>query len=368
MTILVCNSGSSTLKFSLQDMASGRTLNAGTIECRDHGAAFEEIARQIAAGPLPGAIGHRVVHGGPDCTGPTMLDDDTIEAIERAGRLAPLHNSPALAVIRAGRARFPAVPQVAVFDTVFHRNMPEEASRYAVPEHWFQDHQLRRYGFHGISHASVAQQAAAFLQRPPQSLRLITLHLGSGASASAIAGGRSIDTSMGMTPLEGLVMGTRGGDLDIGAALYAASSEGLTLEQLEQALNRDSGLKGLCGDSDMRTILERCQQGDSQARLALSIYCYRIRKYIGAYFAALGGLDALVFTGGVGEHAAPVRAGACEGLAALGIAIDWQKNGLPSGDQPRAIHAGGAAVAVLVIPSREELEIARQTRDFLAQR
>ncbi len=367
MIILVVNSGSSTLKFSVQDSISARTLTSGTLETSDHGAAFEEVVRRISAGTQPEAIGHRVVHGGPDFTGPARLDENSIEAIERASSLAPLHNGPALAVIHASRARFPALPQVAVFDTAFHRNMPQHASRYAIPERWLQDHQVHRYGFHGISHASVARQAAEYLGRPLQSLRIISLHLGNGASACAIAGGRSIDTSMGMTPLEGLVMGTRSGDLDIAAALYSARCEGLTPEQLEQALTRDSGLKGLCGDSDMRVILARCQQGDSGAELALSIYCYRVRKYIGAYFAALGGLDALVFTGGVGENAAQVRADVCEGLTALGITIDCQRNRLPSGDRPTAIQAGGANVAVLVIPSHEDLEIAQQTRDFLGR-
>tara|TARA_R110002110_G_scaffold415816_1_gene656610 strand:- start:19661 stop:20767 length:1107 start_codon:yes stop_codon:yes gene_type:complete len=368
VNILVLNSGSSTLKFSVHDTATAGTLDSGTVECSDCGAAFQDVLRQLGTGSAPDAIGHRVVHGGPDFTGPARLDANTIATIERCSSLAPLHNEPALAVIRASIARFPAIPQVAVFDTAFHRNMPQEASRYAIPERWFRDHQVHRYGFHGISHASVAGQAAVCLGRRPQSLRIISLHLGNGASAAAIDGGRSIDTSMGLTPLEGLVMGTRSGDLDIAAALYAARREGLTPAQLEHALTRESGLQGLCGDSDMRVILARCEQGDSRARLALSIYCYRIRKYIGAYFAALGGLDALVFTGGVGENAAPVRAGACEGLEALGIAIDCQKNALPSGDQPRAIHAEGAAVAILVVPSREDLEIARQTAEFLGQR
>ncbi|MDO8860914.1 acetate/propionate family kinase [Haliea sp. E1-2-M8] len=371
MLILVLNSGSSTLKYSVVDSCSKRSLR--------HEVAEWTVADGQAPPPLPdldfadagapvAAVAHRVVHGGPGSSGPAELTEATLRAIEQATVLAPLHNEPALAVIRHAFARYPGLPQVAVFDTAFHHDLPEHARRYAVPEHWYQQHGLHRYGFHGISHASVAQQAAAFLQRPPADLRLITLHLGNGASASAIAGGRSIDTSMGMTPLEGLVMGTRGGDLDIGAALHVARREGLNPNQLEQVLTRDSGLAGLCGDSDMRAILARCEQGDSRAQLALSVYCYRIRKYIGAYFAALGGLDALVFTGGVGENAAAVRASACEGLTALGIAVDSQKNALTSTDRPRAIQAEESAVAVLVIPSHEDLEIARQTQDFLAQR
>lgn len=371
MHILVLNSGSSTLKYSVVDTRSYRSLRqevvAWTVADSDKPPPLPDQDFADTGTPID-AVAHRVVHGGAGFSGPAELTDATIRAIEQAATLAPLHNHPALAVIRHAREYYPGLPQIALFDTAFHQGLPEHARRYAVPEHWYQQHGLHRYGFHGISHASVARQAAAFLQRPPTELRLITLHLGNGASACAIAGGRSIDTSMGMTPLEGLVMGTRGGDLDIGAALHVARREGCTPEQLEQALTRDSGLKGLCGDSDMRTILARCQRGDATAQLALSVYCYRIRKYIGAYTAALGGLDALIFTGGVGENAAEVRAGACEGLTPLGIAIDCQKNALPSGDEPRAIQAEESTVAVLVIPSHEDLEIARQTQDFLAER
>jgi acetate kinase len=369
--ILVLNSGSSTLKYSLVDTGANRSLREDVVQWAvadgDKPPPLPEL--DLAAGGAQiDAVAHRVVHGGHEFSGPAQLTDDTVRAIERAAALAPLHNQAALQVIRHARQHYPGLPQIAVFDTAFHRDLPEHARRYAVPDHWHQQHGLRRYGFHGISHASVARQAAIFLQRPPAELRLISLHLGNGASACAIAGGRSVDTSMGMTPLEGLVMGTRSGDLDIGAALHVARREGLSLDQLDHALTRDSGLKGLCGDSDMRSILARCEQGDSGAQLALSIYCYRIRKYIGAYIAALGGLDALIFTGGVGENAAQVRGDVCEGLGALGIAIDCKQNELPSGDQPKAIQATGAAVAVLVIPSHEDLEIARQAADFLAQR
>jgi acetate kinase len=369
--ILVLNSGSSTLKYSVVDTSANHSLYQNVLEWTvAHGGEPPPLPDLDFAGTNTAidAVAHRVVHGGADFSGPAQLTDDTVQAIERASALAPLHNQAALQVIHHARQRYPGLPQIAVFDTGFHRDLPEHARRYAVPDHWHQQHGLRRYGFHGISHASVARQAASALQRPPAELRLISLHLGSGASACAIAGGRSIDTSMGMTPLEGLVMGTRSGDLDIGAALHVARREGWTPEQLEQALTRDSGLQGLCDDSEMRTILARCQQGDDRALLALSIYCYRIRKYIGAYIAVLGGLDAVIFTGGVGENAAAVRAGACEGLRTLGIAIDCQKNALPSGDQPTAIQTEDSAVAVLVIPSREDLEIARQTAEFLAQR
>lgn len=311
------------------------------------------------------AVAHRVVHGGPVYSGPTRADSAALQAIESASALAPLHNPPALSILRAAMTRYPDLPQVAVFDTAFHHDLPAYARNYAVPAHWPEQHDVRRYGFHGISHASVARQAAVLLQRPLPELRLITLHLGNGASAAAIAGGQSVDTSMGMTPLEGLVMGTRGGDLDIGAALQVASREGLSLDELERVLSRESGLKGLCGDADLRAIIARSDAGDTKAELALTIYCYRIRKYVGAYMAALGGLDALVFTGGVGENAATVRARACEGLDSLGIVIDRQQNELRYSGEPRAIHATGAAVAVLIVPSDEDLEIARQTQDLL---
>lgn len=314
--------------------------------------------------PLPfDAVAHRVVHGGPDYSGPTRLDSAALQAIESASAFAPLHNAPALSVIRAAMRRYAGLPQIAVFDTAFHHSLPAHARHYAVPAHWRDQHGVRRYGFHGISHASVARQAAGLLRRPLGELRLITLHLGNGASATAIAGGKSIDTSMGMTPLEGLVMGTRCGDLDIAAALQVARRENLSLDQLAQVLSHESGLTGLCGDADLRAILAR---GDADAELALAIYCYRIRKYIGAYMVALGGVDALVFTGGVGENAPTVRARVCDGLASFGIVIDRHENERPCFDQARTIHAADAAVAVLIAPSDEDLEMARQTQHFLA--
>lgn len=320
------------------------------------------------AGDIPiHAVAHRVVHGGNRFSGPGILDSASLQAIAALGDLAPLHNASALAVIQAARVRYPQLPHVAVFDTAFHHDLPDTARLYAVPAHWHEQHGVRRFGFHGISHESVARQAAALLQRPLEELRLITLHLGNGASAAAIAGGRSVDTSMGMTPLEGLIMGSRSGDLDVAAALHAARREGLSLDQLEHTLLRDSGLVGLCGDSDLRTILARSDQGDTVARRAISLYCYRIRKYIGAYMAALGGLDALVFTGGVGENAPAIRAGSCEGLSALGITLDPDRNALPFTGQPMAVHADAGSLPVLVLPSSEDLEIARQTLHHLGK-
>jgi len=314
------------------------------------------------------AVAHRIVHGGPDYSGPTLLDSHALQAIEAASALAPLHNTPALSVIRAAMARYPLLPQVAVFDTAFHHHLPSHARHYAVPAHWREHHGVRRFGFHGISHASVARQAAALLQRPLHGLRLVTLHLGNGASAAAVAQGRSIDTSMGMTPMEGLVMGTRSGDLDVAAALLVARREGLSLDELERVLGQQSGLVGLCGDADLRAILQRSDAGDTQAKLALEVYAYRIKKYIGAYTAALGGLDALVLTGGVGENAAAVRERVCAGLESFGIAVDSQENERHFSGQARMIHAAGSAVAVVIAPSDEDLEIARQAQSALSQR
>lgn len=371
MNILVLNSGSSTLKCSVVDAGTRRRLSSHLIEWAgadgDTPPALPDLAG-AEGHPTISAVAHRVVHGGPDCSGPARLDRVTVRAIENAGVLAPLHNARSLAVIRAAGSRYPGLPQIAVFDTAFHHELPEQACRYAVPAHWHEQYGVRRYGFHGISHESVARQAATWLQRPLHDLRLITLHLGNGASATAIAGGRSIDTSMGMTPLEGLVMGTRSGDVDISAALHVARRAGLSLNQLEHALTRQSGLAGLCGDADLRVVMSRSEAGDTDAQRALSVYCYRIRKYIGAYLAALGGADALVFTGGVGENVGVVRAKACEGLEALGIVIDCHKNAVGFSGQARAIHAAGAPVAVFVMASDEDLEIARQACRLLAGR
>lgn len=371
LNILIYNTGSSTLKCSIVDASQDRRIHS-------HIAAWPPAAGGDVP-PLPdlppeanhlriAAVAHRIVHGGPDYSGPTRLDGRTLQAIESASALAPLHNGPALSVVRAAMMRYPDLPQVAVFDTAFHHDLPAHARHYAVPAHWREQHGVRRFGFHGISHASVARQAATVLQRPLRELRLVTLHLGNGASAAAIAGGRSIDTSMGMTPMEGLVMGTRSGDLDIAAALLVARRECLSLDELEHVLGQQSGLAGLCGDSDLRAILARSEAGDTQAKLALAVYSYRIQKYIGAYMAVLGGLDALVFTGGVGENAAAVRASVCTGLEPFGIAVDCHENERHFSGQARMIHTAGAAVAVLVAPSDEDLEIARQTQSALSRR
>jgi acetate kinase len=304
-------------------------------------------------------VGHRVVHGGERFHRPAVIDDEVLAAIRRLIPLAPLHNPSNLLGIEAALKRFPHVPQVAVFDTAFHQTLPAAAYRYALPRELYEQHGVRRYGFHGASHAFVAKQAARLLDRPLADLNLITLHLGNGASAAAIRSGVCIDTSMGMTPLEGLVMGTRSGDLDPAIPFYLIRQLGYSPEQVESLLNKESGLKGVCGAGDMREIQQRADQGDEFALLALEIFCYRVKKYIGAYLAVLGRLDALVFTGGIGENSAPVRDGVCTGLGHLGITIDPARNREPSG-RAAEIQGAGGAVKVLVVRTNEELEIALQ--------
>jgi acetate kinase len=398
--VLVINCGSSSIKYGLFVMepmhllASGLVERIGEsaslirhrvenaqgelveikqeIEAGDHRAAFAQMAAilrgafGLEAGEGPDAIGHRVVHGGEAFSVSVAINQTVIDMIRKLIPLAPLHNPANLAGIEACREIFASVPQVAVFDTAFHQTMPPHAFRYAVPEIWYSRYGIRRYGFHGISHRYVAGRVAEFLQRPLEDLKLITLHLGNGASAAAIQYGRCIDTSMGFTPLEGLVMGTRCGDLDAAILLYLENVLGQSSSELQEILNRDSGLKGLCGSNDLREVLAREQTGDERARLALEVYCYRIRKYIGAYFVALDGLDALVFTGGVGENAPLIRSWACKGLEKLGIAIDSEvNNGLL--EEVSEIGLGGHSVRVLAVRTNEELQIARETLSVLTE-
>lgn len=393
MKVLVLNSGSSSIKFQLfarEDwsvLASGSVARIGEAEavlrCRwggrdgdpqalderepipDHHVGLQRIAETLErTGTLtdPGellAVGHRVVHGGEAFHAPTVVDDDIIEAIRQVIPLAPLHNPANLDGILVARKLFPSIPQVAVFDTAFHQTMPRTAYRYAVPEYLYREHGVRRYGFHGTSHHYVGRRAAEWLGRPFERLRLITLHLGNGASATAIRAGASIDTSMGMTPLEGLVMGTRCGDLDPAVPFYLSKHLGLDNSTLETLLNRQSGLLGLCGDNDMREIQRRADEGDEAADLALGVTAHRLKKYIGAYLAELGGADAIVFTGGVGENSVELRARVCAGLEPLGIRLDPAANAAAS-TQERSLSAPGSTVQVLVIPTNEELQIARE--------
>jgi acetate kinase len=393
MKIAVFNSGSSSIKYELFDADDFSMLAEGLIEeigstagrltqrrrkpdgsyneqvhaqfLANHREAFEFLAsvnlrdRLIRNDAELVGIGHRVVHGGEAFREPALIDAQVLAAIRSLVPLAPLHNPSNLLGIEAAQKRFPGVPQVAVFDTAFHQTLSPAAYHYAVPQELYEKHSVRKYGFHGTSHAYVAKEAAKHLGRPLSETNLITLHLGNGASAAAIQGGRSIDTSMGMTPLEGLVMGTRSGDIDPSLPFYLMRQVQMSPQDVEDMLNKKSGLKGICEESDMREILARAGQGNEPARLAIDMFCYRIRKYIGAYYAVLGRVDAIVFTGGIGENAAPVRERVCEGLQHLGIRLDAARNTTARGDAIE-IQLDGSPVKVLVIKTNEELEIARQ--------
>lgn len=394
MLILVINSGSSSIKFQLLSMQDESRLLSGLLErigdakaeltlhlendssqhqevtARNHDQGMTVILEALTdsrllteATPLS-AIGHRVVHGGEAFCEPALLDNTSMQQIRDCIALAPLHNPANLAGIEACQRLFPDLPQVAVFDTAFHQHMPESAWRYAVPDDWYQHYGVRRYGFHGTSHAYVAGQAAQWLGRPLEQCNLISLHLGNGASICAIEQGRCRDTSMGMTPLEGLVMGTRSGDIDPAIGSYLQQRAGLTVQEIDHALNKQSGLLALCGDNDMRSILRRVDESDQRAQLALEIYCQRIRKYIGAYLALLGRVDALIFTGGIGEHAAAVRQASVGNLQNLGIQLDELANATVEGALcPIHLQSDAAIgrIPLLVISTNEELEIARQT-------
>ncbi len=370
-SVFVLNAGSSSLKYRLVDPGSGAVHATGTIErvgeaggVPDHEAAVRRALDAIDGLPPPVACGHRVVHGGERFDAAVVVTPAVERAIEDLADLAPLHNPPNLAGIRAARAVLD-VPQVAVFDTAFHRTIPRAAATYAIPADLAERHAVRRYGFHGTSHRYVSGQAAAFLGLPVERTRLIVLHLGNGASACAVDGGRSVDTSMGMTPLEGLVMGTRSGDLDPAAIFHLHRRAGLGFDELEAVLNRSSGLKGLTGRGDMRDVQAAAARGDDRAALALDVVAHRLRHYIGAYWAVLGGLDAVVFTAGIGEHDDELRARTVAPLAGLGLRIDPERNAAVS-TEARRVSPGEDAPAVLVVPTDEELEIARQTAAAVA--
>ena len=386
--VLVLNCGSSSIKYQLVDVADGVALAKGLAErigepdghlhhqgtdgevvrddpIPDHVsgmrailAAFEEAGPELSRSDLA-AVGHRVVHGGERFADPTLIDDAVVDTVDDLATLAPLHNPANATGIRVARKVLPDLPHVAIFDTAFHHTLPPHASTYAVPPAWRADHGVRRYGFHGTSVAHVSREACRLLGREVDDCNLIVLHLGNGASATAIAGGRSIDTSMGLTPLEGLVMGTRSGDVDPAVIAYLHRVADVSAQDVDDQLNRDSGLLGLAGANDMREVHRRVDAGSKAAQLALDVYCYRLRKYVGAYYAALGRVDAIVFTAGIGENDAEVRAGSLAGLERLGVVIDRARNASPRRDA-RSISPDGADVAVLVVPTHEELEIARQ--------
>jgi acetate kinase len=372
-TVLVLNSGSSSVKYAVVDPDSATELAEGIIErigdsdVADHEQAmrriFEQIGPQLEADDVV-AVGHRVVHGGPDLYQPTLVDDALIDKLEELSALAPLHNPPAILGIQVARKALPDLPHVAVFDTAFFHDLPPAAATYAIDRDLAEQWRIRRYGFHGTSHEYVSQQAAAFLGVPLASLSQIVLHLGNGASASAILGGRAVDTSMGLTPMEGLVMGTRSGDIDPGVIMYLWRTAGMRVDDIETMLNKNSGVRGLGGEIDFRVLHQRIESGDTAAQLAYDVYIHRLRKYIGAYIALLGTADVITFTAGVGENDAAVRRDALSGMATLGIELDEHLNASPA-RAARRISTESSPTTVLVIPTNEELAIARACREVI---
>ncbi|QFS89604.1 Acetate kinase [Mycobacterium sp. THAF192] len=377
-SVLVLNSGSSSVKYAVLEPDSGALVAEGIVErigedveqggVADHAAAMQVVFDSLADDGHDldslglAAVGHRVVHGGPDLYQPTVVDDALIARLRELAPLAPLHNPPAILGIEVARRALPDLPHIAVFDTAFFHDLPPAAATYAIDRDIAEQWHVRRYGFHGTSHHYVSEQAAAFLGVGTDTLSQIVLHLGNGASASAIVGGRPVETSMGLTPMEGLVMGTRSGDVDPGLIFYLWRTAGMSVEDIETMLNRRSGVRGLGGEVDFRVLHERIDSGDGEdsaaARLAYDAYIHRLRKYIGAYLAILGTVDVITFTAGVGENDAAVRRDALTGLTAFGIELDEHLNDSPS-RAARRISPEGAPTTVLVIPTNEELAIAR---------
>ena len=397
MKVLVINAGSSSVKYQLFSMQDERVIAKGLVErigeprarvtqtvgegttsrelpVADPAAAFREIVENLIGaeqGLLASiddidAVGHRVVHGGERFTDSRLVTEDVLDAIRECVPLAPLHNPPNLTGINAARELLPDVPHVAVFDTAFHQTMPPRAYLYAIPYELYRDDRIRRYGFHGTSHRYVSRRAAEMLDAAPGAFRAITCHLGNGCSVAAIAGGKSQDTSLGLTPLEGLVMGTRSGDIDPAIIFHLMRVKGLGADEIDTLLNSRSGLLGLSGISnDMRTVSKAADSGDERAELALEVFAYRARKYLGAYLAALGGADAIVFTGGIGENDAAMRERIVTGLAPLGIEMDSARNAAVAGKEAD-ISDEDSPVRILVVPTNEELVIARDTAAIAA--
>ena len=398
MKILVINCGSSSIKYSLFGINGVREerLVEGIVEkigessstftwktakssfkagqtITNHKSGLKLILESLTRGPEAVlsslseifAVGHRVVHGGDLFVESTYITEEVIDAIRECAVLAPLHNPPNLMGIEAARSLLPGVQQVAVFDTAFHQSMPEQAYIYAIPYELYEKHKIRRYGFHGASHKYVSRRAVQILGRKNERLRMITCHLGNGVSLAAIADGKSIDTSMGFTPLEGPAMGTRSGDIDPSIVFFLSEKEGLSLSEINDLLNRKSGLLGISGVSnDLREIMSQAEKGNHRAELALTIFANRIKKYVGAYAAILGGLDVLVFTGGIGENSPFMRERICEGLGFLGIHIDPEKNREQVGRE-RILSPPESRVQLLVVPTDEQLVIARETWELL---
>jgi acetate kinase len=397
MKVFVVNCGSSSIKYQLFDMTDESVLAKGLLErvggaaSLHHSGIRGKVDRDALApdhrtglglilsvlvdkefgvirsiGEIDG-VGHRVVHGGEDASASARIDEGILAAIRRNSELAPLHNPPNLAGIEAAMAAMPGVPNVAVFDTAFLATLPAKAHRYAVPESWYREHHVRRYGFHGTSHRYVTLRSAELLGKRPEEVNLITVHLGNGCSMTAVAGGKAVDHSMGMTPLEGLVMGTRSGDLDPAILPYMVG-RGLTIEQVDSVLNKESGLLGVSGHSnDMRDVLAAAAAGNQRAQFALELYIYRIVKYVGAYHAILPGLDAVALTGGVGENAVAIRTAICLGLRRLGAELDEARNAATVRGKAGPITKDGCSTAVWVVPTNEELMIARDTRDLVGR-
>ncbi len=400
MKVLVINSGSSSIKYQLLDtdteavMVSGLverigeaqgdlkaknfpgTDNQAVVEIQqpipDHTTGMRlaiELLTDAKNGVLKdkseiGAVGHRVVHGGEDFHKSVIIDDEVLAAIEANVPLAPLHNPANLDGIRVAMELFPGVSQVAVFDTAFHQTIPSHAYMYALPYELYEQDRVRRYGFHGTSHKFVASEMATIAKKPVEEMNIITVHLGNGGSITAVEKGKSVDTTMGMTPLEGLVMGTRSGDVDPAIHTFLARNKGMDIEAIDTMLNKQSGLKGLCGMNDMRDIHDAIEKGDERAKIALDVQCYRNKKYIGAYMAVLGCVDAIVFTAGIGENDDIVRRDSLKGLECLGVKID-EKINAQRAKEPLLISTVDSNVAVWVIPTNEELAIARETREVL---
>jgi len=399
MIVLVINAGSSSLKYQLLNMVENSVMAGGVVErigddlgvvthkkftgptpekfvreekIADHRDAMHLVADLIIdadAGVIKNkdeinAIGHRVVQGGEDFRAATIIDADIKKNIEKNNPLAPLHNPPNLMGIDVAEALFPGIPNIAVFDTEFHQTMPAKAFLYALPYEFYEKMRVRRYGFHGTSHKFVARAAAMHMDRPIDELNLITIHLGNGCSISAVEKGRCIDTSMGMTPLAGVMMGTRTGDIDPAIQRYVMENTGMMADEMDTVFNKKSGLKGICGMNDMRDIHAAREKGDQRAILALDMFTYQVKKYIGAYTAALGRVDGIIFTAGIGENDDIVRAGVCANLSGLGMELDLEKNrGRIS--EPKALHTLESCVQIWVIPTNEELQIAQEVVEIV---
>jgi len=396
MKILVINTGSSSLKYQLIDMQNESVLAKGLCErigidnsflkhtktgmdpviiekdLKDHKVAIKEVINALINNKYGvikdmseiGAVGHRVVHGGEKFHDSVVINDDVTKAIRECIDLAPLHNPPNIIGIEACKQVMPNTPMVAVFDTAFHQTMPKHAYMYALPYEYYEKYGIRKYGFHGTSHKYVAQKAADMLERPIEELRIITCHLGNGSSICAVKNGKSVDTSMGFTPLDGVPMGTRSGTIDPAIIKYLMDRENITIKEVDDCLNKKSGVLGISGvSSDFRDIHDAIDEGNKRAELALEVFCYGVKKFIGQYAAVMGGVDAIVFTAGVGENNAIAREKIMEGLEYLGAKIDPEKNNVRG--QQKDISADGAKVRTLVIPTNEELAIARETLKLL---